>query len=72
MEPKQEVIDEDDLVEDVEPSETFAGLIARVGGEIGVGSLGVTALRDLVRQRTAPVSAPDTPPDTPEPVKHED
>jgi hypothetical protein len=53
MEQKQEVIDEEELVQELEPSETFAHLIGRVGAEVGIGNLSLPLFSDLVREHAA-------------------
>jgi hypothetical protein len=50
---KQTIIDEVELVDELEPSEAFAGLVARVGDRAGVGTLGLGAIDGLVRKRAA-------------------
>ncbi len=51
MKEQQTIIDEATLAEDLEPSEEFAGLVARVGNQAGVGNLSLGAVRKIVRDR---------------------
>lgn len=51
---KTEVISEADLdPTHLEPSDTFARLLVRVGGETAVGALGLDAIRKRVHERAA-------------------
>jgi hypothetical protein len=46
---------------DLEPSDAFAGLVSRVGRRAGVGTLGLGAIEQLVRERASNNHQPPTP-----------
>jgi hypothetical protein len=48
---------------DLEPSDAFAGLVSRVGRRAGVGTLGLGAIKQLVRERADNNPKPPTPVD---------
>jgi hypothetical protein len=50
---EETIIDEAELTGDLEPSEAFAALVARVGGQAGVGKLGIAAFDELVHERAS-------------------
>lgn len=55
------VINEKDLnPADLEPSDEFARLLARQGDRIGIGKLGLGAIRTLVQERAAVPQEPTT------------
>jgi hypothetical protein len=58
MSTDQRIIDESQLSPDaLEPTETFARLVKRVGDQVDLGTLGLDAIRDVVHERIGVTTA---------------